>query len=190
MNFTDQREQLITRRKELDEGNEAIENLIIVLDQRKDEAIRRTFRGVGKFFDEVFRELVPGGKAELVMQRKPGQNITEEEEEDDGEEKSFGKYSGVKIKVAFHEDEETTLIQKLSGGHKSLVALAFIFAIQRADRAPFYLFDEIDANLDVNYKAAVARLLAAESKSAQFIVITLTQELVLSARKFFCDYRQ
>jgi structural maintenance of chromosome 3 (chondroitin sulfate proteoglycan 6) len=36
------------------------------------------------------------------------------------------------------------------------VALALIFAIQRCDPAPFYLFDEIDANLDAQYRAAVA----------------------------------
>ena len=39
-------------------------------------------------------------------------------------------------------------MQQLSGGQKTLVALALIFAIQRCDPAPFYLFDEIDAALD------------------------------------------
>jgi structural maintenance of chromosome 3 (chondroitin sulfate proteoglycan 6) len=44
----------------------------------------------------------------------------------------------------------------LSGGQKSLVALATVFAIQKCDPAPFYLFDEIDANLDAQYRTAVA----------------------------------
>lgn len=39
-------------------------------------------------------------------------------------------------------------MKQLSGGQKTLVALALIFAIQRCDPAPFYLFDEIDAALD------------------------------------------
>lgn len=47
-------------------------------------------------------------------------------------------------------------MQQLSGGQKSLVALALIFSIQRCDPAPFYLFDEIDANLDAQYRTAVA----------------------------------
>ena len=47
-------------------------------------------------------------------------------------------------------------MQQLSGGQKSVVALAFIFAIQQCDPAPFYLFDEIDANLDAAYRTAVA----------------------------------
>ena len=48
----------------------------------------------------------------------------------------------------------------LSGGQKTLVALALIFAIQRCDPAPFYLFDEIDAALDSQHRTAVAHMLA------------------------------
>lgn len=47
-----------------------IRELISALDARKDEAIERTFKGVAKNFREVFAELVPGGKGELVMQRR------------------------------------------------------------------------------------------------------------------------
>lgn len=47
-----------------------IRELIATLDMRKNEAIERTFKGVAKNFREVFAELVPGGKGELVMQRR------------------------------------------------------------------------------------------------------------------------
>lgn len=47
-------------------------------------------------------------------------------------------------------------MQQLSGGQKSLVALTLIFAIQKCDPAPFYLFDEIDQALDAQHRKAVA----------------------------------
>jgi len=49
-------------------------------------------------------------------------------------------------------------MHQLSGGQKVTTALALIFAIQRCDPAPFYLFDEIDSALDQNARAAVARM--------------------------------
>lgn len=51
-------------------------------------------------------------------------------------------------------------MKSLSGGQKTLVALALILAIQRCDPAAFYLFDEIDAALDPQYRTTVARMLA------------------------------
>lgn len=67
-------------------------------------------------------------------------------------------------------------MKQLSGGQKTLVALALIFAIQRCDPAPFYLFDEIDAALDPAYRTTVANMIASqandESSPAQFIITT------------------
>ena len=47
-------------------------------------------------------------------------------------------------------------MNQLSGGQKTLLALTLIFAIQKCDPAPFYLFDEIDQALDPQYRSAVA----------------------------------
>lgn len=49
-------------------------------------------------------------------------------------------------------------MKQLSGGQKTVVALTLIFAIQRCDPAPFYLFDEIDAALDPQYRTAVGSI--------------------------------
>lgn len=51
------------------------------------------------------------------------------------------------------------LMAQLSGGQKSLVSLALIFAIQQCDPAPFYLFDEIDAALDAAHRSSLASLI-------------------------------
>jgi len=60
------------------------------------------------------------------------------------------------MQVKFAAGTQMQQLQLLSGGQKTLTALALIFAIQRSDPAPFYLFDEIDANLDPEYRVAVA----------------------------------
>ncbi len=66
-------------------------------------------------------------------------------------------FSGVGIKVSFTGVRaEMKDMQQLSGGQKSLVALTMIFAIQKCDPAPFYLFDEIDQALDSQHRKAVA----------------------------------
>lgn len=69
-NFTKQRDQLIQRREDLDKSAQSIEELVEVLDQRKDEAIERTFKQVAKNFEEVFEKLVPAGRGRLVIQRR------------------------------------------------------------------------------------------------------------------------
>ena len=69
-NFTKQRDQLIQRRADLDKSAKSIEDLVEVLDQRKDEAIERTFKQVASYFEEVFEKLVPAGRGRLVIQRR------------------------------------------------------------------------------------------------------------------------
>lgn len=179
MSFTEKREALQAQKDELETGAEAIRRLIDRLDMRKDEDILRTYKGVAKFFTEVFAELVPGGKAKLVMLKAKNRNPND----DDG---GRLQYSGVAMKIAFTSTGEAYLLQQLSGGQKSIVALALIFAIQRLDPAPFYLFDEIDANLDATYRQAVANLILKQARSnTQFITTTFRPEFVNAGDKWF-----
>lgn len=101
-------------------------------------------------------------------------------------------------------------MNQLSGGQKSLVALSLIFAIQKCDPAPFYLFDEIDQvilkldlinqnsylyiiiifyisiqALDSQHRKAVANMINDMSKYAQFITTTFRPELLFNAHKFY-----
>lgn len=95
-------------------------------------------------------------------------------------------YTGVSIKVSFNSsDSEGLRLQQLSGGQKSLVALALIFAIQRCDPAPFYLFDEIDAALDSSYRVSIANIIRELSRTAQFITTTFHRELLDGADKYY-----
>ncbi|XP_076907495.1 structural maintenance of chromosomes protein 3-like [Bidens hawaiensis] len=190
-NFTDQREELQKRQQELDAGDEKIKELVSVLDQRKDESIERTFKGVAKHFREVFSELVQGGHGFLIMMKKKDGEPADNDYDDDGPrvdaEGRVEKYIGVKVKVSFTGQGETQSMKQLSGGQKTVVALALIFAIQRCDPAPFYLFDEIDAALDPQYRTAVGNMVRrlADTASTQFITTTFRPELVKVADKIY-----
>nr|GEW04758.1 structural maintenance of chromosomes protein 3 [Tanacetum cinerariifolium] len=191
-NFTDQREELQKRQQELDAGDEKIKELVSVLDQRKDESIERTFKGVAKHFRDVFSELVQGGHGFLIMMKKKDGDPADNDYDEDGPRLSdtegrVEKYIGVKVKVSFTGQGETQSMKQLSGGQKTVVALALIFAIQRCDPAPFYLFDEIDAALDPQYRTAVGSMVRrlADMASTQFITTTFRPELVKVADKIY-----
>ena len=215
VNFSEQRSQLIQRRKEIDEGGVKVKELIESLDRKKDEAINRTFRGVSAHFKDVFKELVPNGAGELIMRTAMDEGIgnvtdSEADEEDETSEGAAKKmktttadsnnpdvslFRGVGIKVRFSRSSENFLMSQLSGGQKALVAMALIFAIQRCDPAPFYLFDELDQALDSTYRAAVASLIKRQAtpsddaenprESTQFICSTFRPELVAAANRCF-----
>lgn len=203
-NFTRQRKTLADRRTELDTSRKSIENLIDVLDQRKDEAIARTFRQVARAFQEVFTQLVPIGQGRLIINRKSDRdargNDSEMDDDESDEEtqakkgRKVAEYTGVGIAVSFNsKHDEQQKIGQLSGGQKSLCALALIFAIQKCDPAPFYLFDEIDANLDAQYRTAVAEMLKNlsgqggkdQEGGGQFICTTFRPEMVLVADRCY-----
>ncbi|KAJ3646857.1 hypothetical protein Zmor_024423 [Zophobas morio] len=182
MSFSDQKEKLQKRKEELDRGGEKIKELIAMLEQRKLEAIQFTFKQVSKYFTEVFKKLVPTGKAKLVLK-----TVDNEEGRDVGpEDTNSDQFSGIGIKVSFTDsDAEMKEMNQLSGGQKSLVALGLIFAIQKCDPAPFYLFDEIDQALDAQHRKAVANMIHELSGEAQFITTTFRPELLEHAHKFY-----
>ena len=166
--FSKQQSDLNTRKAELDASCKSINEFIQSLDRQKDEAIQRTFEQVADNFESIFSSLVPKGHGSLLLDKDDDMN-----------------FIGVGIQTSFSSKKTLMSMNQLSGGQKSLVALALIFAIQRCDPAPFYLFDEIDANLDQAHRQSVANLIASESKNAQFITTTFRPELLLNADKFY-----
>eukprot|EP00045_Choanoeca_perplexa_P012565 m.137533 g.137533 ORF g.137533 m.137533 type:complete len:1205 (-) comp16056_c0_seq1:67-3681(-) len=184
--FAEDRAELIRRKEIGDKDEGSIDDLIVTLDQRKVESITRTFKMVAHHFKAVFKQLVPHGHGELVMQTSRDAESQAAESQDDSEAGAAGtvaatyaSFTGVSIKVNFTgRGEDTHFLNQLSGGQKSLVALALIFAIQRCDPAPFYLFDEIDQALDPAHRTAVAGMIFDSSREAQYITTTFRPEML------------
>ncbi|MEW6295897.1 MAG: AAA family ATPase [Candidatus Diapherotrites archaeon] len=85
--------------------------------------------------------------------------------------------SGLLIE-AKHESEKLKNIDSMSGGEKSLTAIAFLFAIQLYQPAPFYFFDEADAALDKANSVKLARMIRQICSESQFIAITHNDVLI------------
>mmetsp|Transcript_16431 Transcript_16431/g.41507 ORF Transcript_16431/g.41507 Transcript_16431/m.41507 type:complete len:1206 (+) Transcript_16431:144-3761(+) len=186
--FTEQRGLFQSRKEELQKGAESIESLIEKLDHKKDEAINTTFRMVAKNFADVFKKIVPGGSGELIMRTNNKHNDDDDDAEGGEDRQGIRKYVGVSVSVRFQAGGDVRVMNSLSGGQKTVVALAIIFAIQKCDPAPFYLFDEVDANLDPMYRLAVAKLISSQKvgddngeNTVQFITSSFQPELVNAA---------
>jgi len=183
VNFSEQKDKLMKRKEELDRGAASITELMTALEQRKFEAIQLTFKQVSKYFGEVFKKLVPQGHATLVIKKG---DVEETGIQAPQGTPTVEQFTGVGIKVSFTgKSAEMREMQQLSGGQKSLVALALIFAIQKCDPAPFYLFDEIDQALDAQHRKAVADMIHELAGNAQFITTTFRPELLEKADKFY-----
>lgn len=125
------------------------------LNIKKKTSLNKVFEAVNANFRRAYAELSQGGEAELIMENK--------------EEPFLG---GIAIK-AKPKQGKVLRLEALSGGEKSLTALAFIFAIQEYQPSPFYLLDEVDMFLDGINADMVARRVQKSSKTAQFVQISL-----------------
>ena len=76
-------------------------------------------------------------------------------------------------------------LKSLSGGEKTIVALAFLFAILEYQPAPFYILDEVDSALDKMNSKKLADLVKGYSRKSQFIIITHNDEIVANANYIY-----
>ncbi len=147
------RDELLEKKLSLERERSEILERIEKYEKMKRDAFFEAFNAIKENFSKVMRMLTDG-EGELYL---------------DGED-PFN--SGLNIRVKPY-GKPVQRLESLSGGEKSLVALALIFAIQMYRPAPFYAFDEIDMFLDGANVSRVARLIKERSRDAQFIVVSL-----------------
>ncbi len=139
---------------------EEILKIIAEIDGRKKRTFMKTFKAINELFTANFSKLSGKGVAFLEIENP---------------EDIFAGGVNIIIKLAKGKYFDVT---SLSGGEKSLVALALLFAVQEYKPYHFYVFDEIDAALDKRNSERLAGLLNQYMKSGQYIVITHNDAIV------------
>ncbi|KAK8814175.1 hypothetical protein WA158_008037 [Blastocystis sp. Blastoise] len=193
--YNDNYTEFVSREQELEAGNESINDLIKTLDLRKSETITRTYKQVAVNFATIFKQLIPAGNAELILKLAPKDNHGNDDDPNDKDDDNHGNndtpldiddYVGMGMRVSFDGHVTYSSLGALSGGQKTILALALIMAIQRSDPGPFYLFDELDSNLDATYRHQVASLLQKQTEQhTQIIISTFKPEIIPAANQIF-----
>ena len=142
-------------RKQLNEEVRRLDTLENKISEKKETKFMGVYNNISESFKTSFKEITGGGEAGLVLENK---------------ESPFE--GGVTIKARMPR-KKMYPVEALSGGEKSLVSMAFIFAIQGYDPSPFYLLDEPDQNLDGVNTEHIGRAIALQSSAAQFLVVSL-----------------
>jgi chromosome segregation protein len=172
-------EELEAQREDLEGALAELEGLIKETDRRIREAFEETFAAAAENFEDVVQHLFPGGRGRLRLvhaEQGPrpvigGEEPPPAERGEPAEEEEEHADAGVEIEVA-PPGKSTKRLSLLSGGEKSLVALAFMFAVFLARPCPFYILDEVEAALDDINIDRFLELVKRYSDRAQFIVVT------------------
>ena len=169
-------EELETQRSDLETALAELEGLIKETDRRIRAAFEQTFEAAARNFEDVVEHLFPGGRGRLrLVQTEQGPRPVvggEAAEADaDAEPEADQPEAGVEIEVT-PPGKSTKRLSLLSGGEKSLVALAFMFAVFLARPCPFYILDEVEAALDDINIDRFLELVKRYADRAQFIVVT------------------
>ncbi|MFL5954502.1 MAG: AAA family ATPase, partial [Gaiellaceae bacterium] len=179
-------EELETQRADLEAALTELKGLIKETDRRIRESFEETFNAAAKNFEEVVQHLFPGGRGRLrlvhhegprpviggaaVDGEEPATPEAEEPENDDEERPDAGE-PGVEVEVT-PAGKTMRKLSLMSGGEKSLVALAFMFAVFLARPCPFYILDEVEAALDDLNIDRFLQLVRKFADRAQFVVVT------------------
>ena len=184
-------EELEHQREDLETALRELNKLIADTDRQIRESFEQTFEAAARNFEQVATRLFPGGRGRLRLVTEHeggparvlgGASVPDDEkpDPDEGEdadqdaatpEEQEEDLLGVEIEIT-PAGKDMKRLTLLSGGEKSMTALAFLFAVFLARPCPFYILDEVEAALDDLNIDRFLELLRTYSGQAQFIVVT------------------
>ncbi|GAC1442756.1 MAG: chromosome segregation protein SMC [Mycobacteriales bacterium] len=145
---------LTTQLEDLKATRRDLLTVIREVDDRIDEVFRSAYEDTAREFVHVFAALFPGGEGKLVLTEPDDMLVT-----------------GIEV-MARPAGKKVSRLSLLSGGERSLTAIAFLVALFRARPSPFYVLDEVEAALDDRNLGRLLELLEGLRDASQLIVIT------------------
>jgi chromosome segregation protein len=179
-------EELERQRTDLETALRDLRAFIRDCDRQIRETFEETFTAAAQNFERLAEQLFPGGRGRLRLVRDdigpepvlggadaPKEQAAEAEEPEPEEETGLDPDDalGVEIEIT-PAGKSMKRLTLLSGGEKSMTAIAFLFAVFLARPCPFYILDEVEAALDDLNIGRFLELLRANADRAQFIVVT------------------
>jgi chromosome segregation protein len=160
-------EFLSTQVQDLNSSRAQLQQLINRLNKKSREKFQETFEEIRGHFQEIFRKLFGGGKADIILE--DAEDILD---------------AGIEI-IAKPPGKETRSISLMSGGEKSMTAMALLFSVFKTKPSPFCFLDEVDAALDEANNERFNMLLSEFQKDSQFVVITHSKRTMSIADVLF-----
>ena len=156
-------EELESQLGDLNESRSEIRKVVAALDEQMEKLFKDAFAEIAAFYEENFSLVFPGGKGQLRL-TDTAELLT----------------SGVLVE-AQPAGKKVGRLSLLSGGERSLAALAFLFAVFRARPSPFYVLDEVEAALDDANLARFLTLVDTLRNEVQLVIITHQQQTMHAA---------
>ncbi|WP_292459976.1 chromosome segregation protein SMC [Methanothermococcus sp.] len=162
--------ELFDKRKEYEEDEKKYLQLIEEVEKRKKEVFMEVYEKIAKNYEEIYKDIGGTGKLSLENPENP--------------------FEGGLLIDASPRNKSLQSLDVMSGGEKSLTALAFLFAIQRLTPAPFYVLDEVDAALDTKNATLIGDMIKNASKESQFVVISHREQMISKADTLYGVYME
>ncbi|MFA6134747.1 MAG: chromosome segregation protein SMC [Phycisphaerae bacterium] len=161
------REFLSTQLADIEGSKTQLTDLIRRINKESRQMFIDTFETIRTNFQELFRKLFGGGKADILLMDP--ENVLE---------------CGIEV-VARPPGKETRSLMLLSGGEKTMTALALLFSIFKSRPSPFCLLDEVDAALDEANTDRFTRLVQEFISTSQFLIISHSKRTIAMANVLY-----
>jgi len=189
---TEKRFAFLTREStDLKQAIESLRSVTKEMEMKIDKEFHDAFKEIKKKFEEYFKIIFGGGKAEIEIvklkkysRQREGEGSGDAGDEEGSDSAEENSELGIEI-FACPPGKKITNLSMLSGGERSLTSLALLFAIISHNPPPFAVLDEVEAALDEANSRRFSSMLRELSNHTQFVAITHNRQTMAQANLLY-----